>query len=251
MTGGRPYSRAFCTRFSSTCRTAVDRKQARVGRTRLKTQTLIARVDRKRLAHDLIERRARGCFAIARTGVMQELADHPVHLLDVGDDLTRERRIVLVEEFDRDAQSGERRAQIVRDAAQHELALLIELGEPMRHGLERNGKRAHFARSRRSLDLHSLALRKPRGRRRELRERRGQPARRQRGGAQRQHRRRAPDDERRRRGAGTCDAPGQHQPGIPQARACAPRSRTVPHTVGCARRMSPDWLRALLRTRSM
>jgi len=87
--------------------------------------------------------------------VFEELADDPVHLLDVGRH-PGARRLVLLRHLDPEPQARERRPQVVRNAGEQQRPVLLELLQVRRHPVEtvielRDLGRAAFGQRRRRL----------------------------------------------------------------------------------------------------
>ncbi|MNK98957.1 hypothetical protein D3C87_1193370 [compost metagenome] len=81
---------------------------------------------------------------LAGAGVVEELADDGVHLLDVGDhgvarDVVHRRHLGL------EPQPGERGAQVVGDAGQHDHAVVVELAQVPHHLVEAAVGLGHLA----------------------------------------------------------------------------------------------------------
>ena len=84
---------------------------------------------------------------------VEELADDPVHLLDVGDHAGTRRGVAGVE-LDAEAQSRQRRAQVVRNAREQYRAVALDLAQVAEHRVEpavdgRDFGRAGFGQRRR------------------------------------------------------------------------------------------------------
>ena len=78
---------------------------------------------------------------------IEKLIDHGIDVLDVLHHAGADRVVGLViEHFDAEPDSCERRAQIVRDAGEQQGALGVRALQIGRHLVERTGKRAHFRR---------------------------------------------------------------------------------------------------------
>jgi hypothetical protein len=82
--------------------------------------------------------------AMIGAGVVQELVDGGVELHDVGHHMLA-RHIVIDAHLGLQAQARQRRAQVVGDAGQHHGAVLLQLGQLLRHAVEADVDLADFA----------------------------------------------------------------------------------------------------------
>ena len=131
-TGGAPYAIALSTRFATSRENAVGRSGTAGTAPAAKRTSLPA-------AHVAVDAGCDDRVRVARLdgGVLvrprefEELADDPVHFLDVVDHAGA-RRVVARLHLDAEAQPRERRAQVVRDPREQQRAVLLQLPQVAR-----------------------------------------------------------------------------------------------------------------------
>ena len=102
--------------------------------------TFELQIGRKRFDH-LPEIQLHRAFALDALRELQELPDQVVHRIEVVPNSCDEFGIrVLVEHLDREAQAGQWRAKIVRDARDHHRAVFRQLLQVGRHAVESSGE---------------------------------------------------------------------------------------------------------------
>jgi hypothetical protein len=119
--------------------------------------------DRVDAGLDHVVQRHRLELGVVGAGVVEELVDDGVELVDVGRHVLARVGIGHAH-LGFQAQARQRRAQVVRDAGQHDGAVLLDLGQLLRHAVEAD---VHLA------DLAGDGASRPAGWRRSRRRARG------------------------------------------------------------------------------